>query len=88
MVARLTLSQVWFNKGLLSFFFREQSVKTLEELLNRSTFSWDDTFAFIDENEEDLDLDDFEEDCYNLSVDELAERYNVALEDEEEEDED
>ena len=72
----------------MNFFFRSQAEKTLEELMNRAK----DKQAAIDTIEswceyEDYDVDSLEEDFYNDTVEELAERFGIELDEPEDEDE-
>ena len=75
MKATITLQQLWFNATLLDFFFRQQAKETLEELVkhvgaDKSEAEFEDLADRI-EYAYGGNLDDFEEDCYNLSLDEL-----------------
>lgn len=88
MVANVTISNIYWNNSLRNFFWRTQSMDTLEELMSRSTMSDDDILELLDEQTELSDNDDVEEDFYSLSVEELADIYGIELEEEEEEDDD
>lgn len=88
MVANVTISNIYWNNSLRNFFWRTQSMDTLEELMSRSTMSDDDILELLDEQTELSDNDDVEEDFYSLSVEELADNYGIELEEEEEEDDD
>ena len=81
MKADVTMQQVWYNTGLLHFFFRQQAIDTLEELLNRSIYDWDTTLNIIDgqSDEDSMDLSEIEEYCYNDSVEDVAERFSINL---------
>lgn len=83
MTAEVTMSQIWFNKSLSDFFFREQAYKTLEKLVERSTMSGPDTLDALDEATDDMDIDDVEEMFYSESVECCAEEFGIELEDEE-----
>ena len=88
MVANVTISNIYWNNGLRSFFWRTQSMDTLEELMSRSTMDENNILQLLDEQTEEEDIDDVEEDFYSLSVEELAENYGIELvEDDEEDDE-
>ena len=88
MVANVTISNIYWNNSLRSFFWRTQSMDTLEELMSRSTMDNNDILQLLDEQTEEEDIDDVEEDFYSLSVEELAENYGIELvEDDEEDDE-
>lgn len=75
MVASITLEQLWFNHTILDFFFRKQARETLEELVERvGGRKSEEKFNELAERIEDVyvgDLDVFEEDCYNASVEQL-----------------
>ena len=88
MVANVTFSNIYWNESLRNFFWREQSMNTLEELMNRSTMPKEDVLELLDEQTETEDIDEVEEDFYSLSVEELADNYGIELEEEEEEDDD
>lgn len=88
MKAEVTMSQIWFNKSLSSFFFREQAYKTLEELVERSTQSGRETIDALEDATYDMDIDDVEETFYSESVEYCAEEFGIELEDEEDEDDD
>lgn len=89
MVANVTISNIYWNNSLRNFFWRTQSMDTLEELMRRSTMDENnDILQLLDEQTEEEDIDDVEEDFYSLSVEELAENYGIELvEDDEEDDE-
>ena len=87
MVANVTISNVYYNNSLRNFFWRTQSMDTLEELMSRATMDEDDILELLDEQTETEDIDDVEEDFYSLSVEELAENYGIELEEDEEDDE-
>ena len=88
MVANVSFSDIYYNNSLRNFFWRTQSIDTLEELMNRSTMDEEDILELLDEQTETEDIDDVEEDFYSLSVEELAKNYGIELEENEEEDED
>lgn len=88
MKAEVTISNIYWNKGLCNFFFREQALSTLEELVNRSTMSGQDTLDALDDATEDMDIDDVEEIFYSESVEYCADEFGIELEgDDDEEDE-
>lgn len=88
MVANVTFSNIYWNNGLRNFFWRAQSMDTLDELMCRSTMDEDDILELLDEQTETEDIDDVEEDFYSLSVEELAENYGIELEEDDDEEED
>lgn len=74
MLAEVTLQALYFNKGIASFFFREQAYRELERLVKNVGYgqeAFDELESRIEQAYE--NLDDFEEDCYNLSQEELLE---------------
>lgn len=79
------MSQIWFNKSLSDFFFRDQAYKTLEELVERSSMSEQDTLGALDNATEDMDIDDVEETFYSESVEYCANEFDIELEEEEDE---
>ena len=86
MEAEVTFSQLYWNNSLMKFFFREQSIRTLEELLEKVADKW----AAINAIEVHVELnnysvDDVEEMFYEYSVEELAEEFGLQIESEEEE---
>lgn len=85
----VTLSNIWWNRGLRGFLFRDQATATLEELVNAVGGNRDQTL-FIDlENRIEqnyADVEDFEEDCYGESVEYLLENLGYEIYDEDEED--
>ena len=85
MKAEVTISNIYWNKGLSNFFFRDQAYETLEELINRSTMSGPDTLGALDEATDDMDIGDVEETFYSESVEYCAEEFGIELEEEEEE---
>ena len=87
MTANVSIDLIWWNRDLADYFFRDQSMHTLEQLVRRAK---DDTCVVldvIDEHVQDTDIYDVEKDFYQLSVEELADIYGIKLEDKEEESE-
>ena len=83
MKAEVTISNIYWNKSLSDFFFRDQALSTLEELVNHSTMSEQDTLDALDNATEDMDIDDVEEIFYSESVEYCANEFGIELEDEE-----
>ena len=83
MQANVTISQLWNNPSLLRFFFRQQSIDTLEELINRS-IGIENTLSTLNAETEGRDLDEVEEEFYEMQVEELAEQFGIELHEEEE----
>lgn len=88
MKAGISISNIYWNKNLSSFFFREQAYKTLEELVSRSAMGGQDTLDTLDDTTDDMDIDDVEEMFYSESVEYCADELGIELEDEEDEDDD
>ena len=85
MKAEITFSQLWENESLMSFFFREQSIRTLDELMEKVA----DKMAAINAIEvhaeiNDYSVDDVEEMFYEYSVEELADEFCLEIESEDE----
>ena len=85
MKAEVTFSELWQNESLMSFFFREQSIRTLEELLGkvsdkRAAINTIEVHAEINN----YSVDDVEEMFYEYSVEELAEEFGLQIESEDE----
>lgn len=85
MKAEVTISNIYWNKGLSNFFFREQALRTLEELVNRSTMGGEQTLNALDDATEDMDIDEVEETFYSESVEYCADEFGIELEEEEDE---
>ena len=85
MKAEVTISNIYWNKGLSNFFFRDQAYNTLEELVKRSAMNGQDTLDALDEATDDMDIDDVEETFYSESVEYCAEEFGIELEEEEDE---
>ncbi len=88
MKAEITFSQVWWNRSILSFFFRSQAENTLNELMERAEEP-DNALNCVENyaEENDCTLDDIEEIFYNDTLEEIAEEFGIEL-NEEEKDED
>lgn len=86
MKAEVTISNIYWNKSLSNFFFRDQALSTLEELVNRSTMNQRNTLDALDDATEDMDIDEVEETFYSESVEYCAEEFGIELEEEEDED--
>lgn len=83
MKAEVTISNIYWNKGLSDFFFRSQAYNNLEELVKRSAMNGQDTLDALDDATEDMNIDDVEETFYSESVEHCAEEFGIELEDEE-----
>ena len=85
MKAEITFEELYWNNSLMSFFFREQSIRTLDELLEKVA----DKRAAINAIEVHAEIsgysvDDVEEMFYEYSVEELADEFGLELESDEE----
>ena len=85
MKAEITFSQLWENESLMSFFFREQSIRTLDELMEKVA----DKMAAINAIEvhaeiNNYSVDDVEEMFYEYTVEELAREFDLELESDDE----
>lgn len=85
MKAEVTISNIYWNKGLSDFFFREQAYNTLEELVRRSKQSDRETIDALEDATDGMDIDDVEETFYSESVEYCAEEFGIELKDEEDE---
>ena len=85
MKAKVSISQIWLNKSLSDFFFREQAYNTLEELFAKSSYGDLQVIEKLNEATEDMDLDDVEEMFYAESVEYCANEFGIELNDEEDE---
>ncbi len=81
----VSIKTIWYSESLTDFFFRNQARDTLQDLIERSSVSEEDTLNII-ENHYD-DLEEFEELCYNESIEYIARECHIELEEEEEEEE-
>lgn len=87
MKAEITFNELYWNHSLMGFYFRTQSENTLNELLDRAKDRKDAVEKINDNAEWDYDdLDELEEDFYSCTVEELAEKFGIELEDGEDED--
>lgn len=83
MRTEVTISNIYWNKGLANFFFRTQAYNTLEELVERSFMGSQLTLEALDDQTEGADLDNVEEMFYSDSVEEIADYYGIELDEKE-----
>ena len=83
MKAELTMAQIWGNKNLSDFFFREQAYNTLEELVAKSADGDLQTIEKLDQATNNMDIEDVEETFYSESVEYCANEFCIDLEKEE-----
>jgi len=88
MKVELTMAQIWGNKSLSDFFFREQAYNTLEELVAKSADGDLQTIEKLDQATNNMDIEDVEETFYSESVEYCANEFGIELEKEEDEDND
>ena len=70
----------------MKFFFSEQSIRTLDELLEKVADKWAAINTIEDHAElNNYSVDDVEEMFYEYSVEELADEFGLQIESEEEE---
>lgn len=77
MKAEITMSQLHNNASLMRFFFRTQSAKTLDELIESVDEFKADVFDAIENYSN--DLDEIEELFYEEDVPELCEIFGLTL---------
>ena len=88
MKAEVTISNIYWNKKSLGgFFFRDQAYEALEELVDRSSMDGKATLDALDDRTQDDDIDEVEGCFYEMSVERLAEMYDIELVEGDEEDE-
>lgn len=85
----IDFGRVYNTKFLLNYFFRSQSEKTLDELINRAVDDISIVLGAIDSYAEqnNYDIDDIEEMFYEDSVEKIAKEIGIELKEEEEEEE-
>lgn len=76
MQTEVTMQELWWNKPLMDFFFRQQSIDTLEKLIGSVYESTLEVFDVIESRN--CVLDEVEELFYNDSVEELIEWYDLT----------
>lgn len=93
MTAEITFSQVWANPSLRNFFFTTQAEDTLQELSERAV-DFEDAQDRIEDyaNRNGLTLDDIADMFHSFgdsnTLEELAEEFEIELNDEEDEEDD
>lgn len=88
MKADLTITNIYWNKGLSNFFFRDQALKTLDEFIHKAKIGAEDALNSLDEITENMDIDEVEESFYSMSLSELEDEFFIELEEDEESEED
>jgi len=77
MKAEITVSNLYQNNSLMSFFFRTQAKESFEELIDAVNESNEEIFENIESYSD--DLDEIEELFYNESISDLAEIFNLTI---------
>ena len=80
MKAEITFEELYLNNSVMKFFFREQSIRTLEELLEKvgdTTYALGEIEDFA--NTFNYSLDDMEEIFYESTVEELANMFGLEI---------
>lgn len=86
MKADITMKQMYYNAGILNFFFRSQSHNAFNEIFDSVEESNEAIFEAMENYTE--DLDDLEEMLYNGTLGEIVETLGLTLIQNEDEDED
>ena len=85
MKAEVTFSELYWNESLMSFFFRKQSIRTLDELMEKVADKMDAINAIeVHAEINNYSVDDVEEMFYEYSVEELADEFGLQIESEDE----
>ena len=80
MKAEITFSELWQNESLMSFFLRKQSIRTLDELMEKVADKRDAINAIeVHAEISGYSVGDVEEMFYEYSVEELAEEFSLEL---------
>ena len=81
MTTNVTMTNIYWNRGLREFFFRQQATDTLAELVNRSQ-EGAATLDILDDYTEGMSLDEVEEMLYSDKIEDIAEFFGITLKDE------
>ena len=86
----ISFESLYFSSCLYNYFFREQSQYTLEDLIYFAKVDEQSVLGAIDSYAEqnDYDIDDIDEMFYEDSVEEIAKKIGIEINEEEEEEED
>ena len=89
MKIEISFKSLYSNYHLYNYFFREQSQHTLEDLICVAKVDTHSVLDAIDSYAEqnDYDVDDIEEMFYEDSVEEIAKKIGIEINEEEEEEE-
>lgn len=83
MNAPIFITDILDSENLSDYFFRDQALDTLNELLERA-IDYNDALSILDRETENEELDDIEEMFYSDTVEELARYFGIKLKDEDE----
>ena len=86
MKINISFRGLYLRRSLFEYWFREQSEKTLDELINRSNKGFDFVLDTVERyaNENNFDVDDIDEMFYHDSVEDIAKNLDIELKEEEE----
>ena len=85
MKAEVTFSELYWNESLMRFFFRGQSIRTLDELMGKVADKGDAINAIeVHAEINNYSVDDVEEMFYEYTVEELAREFDLELESDDE----
>lgn len=87
MNVEITFRDLDNSKNVRGYFWRTQAEETLEELLERSSIGREETLDSLDAQTSYDDMNDIEESFYTDSVEDLADRFGIELEKEDEDEE-
>jgi len=72
----ITISNIYWNRGLRDYFFRNQATETLEEFVNACRDS-KEAIDTLDEVTAEMSIEDVEELFYSESIDDIARELDV-----------
>ena len=85
MKAEVTFSELYWNEAIISFFFRKQSIRTLDELMKKVADKGDAINAIeVHAEISGYSVYDVEEMFYEYTVEELAREFDLELESDDE----
>lgn len=89
MKINISFRGLYLRRSLFEYCFREQSEKTLDELIYRSKDGLDFVLDTVERyaNENNLDVDNIDEMFYHESVEDISKNLDIELKEEEEEEE-
>ena len=85
MTTEITMSNLWWSRSLMDYFFRKQSEDTLNEVMERIAIGdYETSFDMIDDFF--TDLNDCEETFYEMSADEIIKMIGLPTIDDDDDD--